>query len=84
MSESLLFHKTFTTLRAMNGLCLHGAGAAPQSGSNRSKRINNISICFSLIWEGMASQTYHTKGLITNRYTFKSVTLDILLKYLII
>lgn len=79
MSESLLFHKTFTHPTSDEWVVfVHGAGG---SSSIWFKQIKAYKQHFNLLLidlRGHGKSDNILKGLITNRYTFKSVTLDIL------
>ncbi len=79
MSESLLFHKTFTHPTSDEWVVfVHGAGG---SSSIWFKQIKAYKQYFNLLLidlRGHGKSDNILKELIANRYTFKSVTLDIL------
>jgi pimeloyl-ACP methyl ester carboxylesterase len=79
MSESLLFHKTFTHPTSEEWVVfVHGAGG---SSSIWFKQIKAYKQHFNLLLidlRGHGKSDNILKELIANRYTFKSVTLDIL------
>ena len=79
MSESLLFHKTFTHPTSDEWVVfVHGAGG---SSSIWFKQIKAYKQHFNLLLidlRGHGKSDNILKDLMSNRYTFKAVTLDIL------
>ncbi|WED20761.1 alpha/beta hydrolase [Vibrio sp. JC009] len=79
MSESLLFHKTYIHPTSKEWVVfVHGAGG---SSSIWFKQIKAYKQHFNLLLvdlRGHGRSSDFIKGIITNRYTFKEVTMDVL------